>query len=264
MYSLTEIVPHIHRLTIPFENIYTTVFIIRTPDGAVLLDTATYESDVDAYIQPALRNLGVSKESLRYIVLSHSHRDHAGGLERLMEFFPEACIVSSSLPLREGFPRCRTASPEVQPLLLGCLRLISIPGHAPDCLALLDQRTLTLLTGDSLQLYGIYGSGKWGANISRPAEHLQAVETLRLLDISSLIASHDYHPCGYIARGAEEIGRYLDECGAALRFVHSFLLNHADLDDQSAADSYNRLTGLPAIGAHVVTAVRAAAKDGVI
>ncbi len=263
MYSLTEIVPDVHRLTIPFENIYTTVFIIKTPAGAVLLDTATYESDVDAYILPALAALSIPEEGLRYIVLSHSHRDHAGGLERLMEFFPKACIVSGSPSLLDGFHNRSTASSEEQPLP-DCMTLISVPGHAPDCLALFDQRSRTLLTGDSLQLYGIYGSGKWGANISRPAEHLRAVEELRALDARTVIASHDYHPCGYIARGAEEIGRYLDECGAALRFVHSFLLKHADLDDQSAADSYNRLTGLPAIGAHVVTAVRAAAKDGVL
>lgn len=262
MHSLTETVPDVHRLTVPFEDIYTTIFIIKTPAGDVLLDTATYSSDVDTYILPALTALGVTGDHLKYIVLSHSHRDHAGGLERLMELFPDACIVSGSEDLRGRFVHCRTASPEAQTRLLDCLDLIPVPGHAPDCLALFDCRTRTLLTGDSLQLYGIYGSGKWGTNISRPAEHLEAVEKLRELEIDTVIASHDYHPCGHIARGKEEISAYLDQCHEALRGVSRFLTDHADLDDQSAADSYNRTTGLPAIGSHVVKAVRAAARNG--
>lgn len=261
MHSLTEIVPDVHRLTIPFEDIYTTVFIIKTPEGAVLLDTATYESDVDQYILPALRSLGISQDFLKYIVLSHSHRDHAGGLERLMEFFPDACIVSLSPEVRNRFALYASVSPDDHPFLLNALQLIPLPGHAPDCLALYDKRSCTLLTGDSLQLYGIYGNGNWGANISRPVEHLQAVKALRALEIDTVIASHDYHPCGYIARGSDEISRYLDCCGEALHRIHAFILKLPEMDDRSLAARYNLSSGLPTVGSHVFTAVRATAEE---
>lgn len=263
MKDFHEIVPSIHRLTIPFENIYTTVFIIKTPLGAILFDTATYESDVDDYILPAFHELRGSQDALRYIVLSHSHRDHAGGLDRLLEFFPETCIISGCPDLRGRFSGFRILSPEEQPLLHDCIELIALPGHAPDCLAIYDRRSRALLTGDSLQLSGIYGSGKWGANITQLKEHLQAIEKLRTLNTDILIASHDYHPCGFIARGKTEISRYLDECIAALHKVRETLMNCPDLDDQAAADYYNRITGLPPIGLHVARAVRSAAKNGV-
>jgi len=258
MFSLTEIFPDIHRLTIPFEDIYTTVFIIRTPQGDVLLDTATYAGDIDNYLLPSLIKLGISEDTLKYIVISHSHRDHAGGLERLMEFFPNACIVSGSAALRERFTRFSTVSPEKCPLLLSVLELILIPGHAPDCLGLLDLRSRTLLTGDSLQLYGIYGSGQWGANISKPSEHLHAIEKLRTLDVSAIVASHDYHPCGHIARSADEISTYLDQCVEALYQIRDSILASPMTDDQTLSDQYNRTSGLPTVGSHVFKAVRAA------
>lgn len=256
MTGLSKITPYIHRLVIPFENIYTTVFIIHTPTGAILFDTATYESDADNYILPSLQELGIAQDSLKCIVLSHSHRDHAGGLDRLAEFFPAACIVSRSDALLKSFSDRQTLFPDAGSLLLGSVEMIPVPGHAPDCLALYDRRTRTLLTGDSLQLYGIYGSGKWGANISFPDEHLAAVERLRAMDIELLVASHDYHPCGYIARGPEEINRYLDCCGEALRKIQSFIFESPDSDDHTLADRYNQTFGLPAVGTHVFTAIR--------
>jgi len=256
MNGLTEIVPSVYRLVIPFEDIYTTVFIIKTPSGAVLLDTATYASDIDDFVLPALAELGISAGSLRYVVLSHSHRDHAGGLSRLTELFPEICIVSLSEELLAQFPASPVLCPKDGELLLDILQIIPIPGHAPDCLALYDLRTHTLLTGDSLQLFGIYGSGKWGANISNPAAHLAAVERLRAMNINTIIASHDYHPCGHTACGAEEISRYLDCCAEALDKIRRFILAFPESDDPALADRYNQAFSLPTVGSHVFAAVR--------
>ena len=41
-----------------------------------------------------------------------------------------------------------------------------VTGHASDCAALYDRKTKTLISGDCLQLFGVFGSGAWGANIS--------------------------------------------------------------------------------------------------
>lgn len=261
---MTEIVPSIFRLTIPFEDVYTTVFIIRTPRGAVLFDTATYESDVDRYIYPALTELGVSYSDLRFIVLSHSHRDHAGGVSRLMELYPDTCIVSLNESLLKSLDPHPVLLPEAEEMLLGCLSVLPLPGHASDCLGLYDVRSQTLLTGDSLQSGGLYGNGKWGANITMIREHLQALDRLRTLDIAALIASHDYHPCGYAAFGRAEILRYIDSCESALRLIRGFLNECPDLDDETAADLYNDRTGLPSLGAQVVRAVRNAACKGIL
>ena len=52
MQSLAE-TAHITRITIPFLDIDTAVFLIATPDGRILFDTVTYPTDIDEYILPA-------------------------------------------------------------------------------------------------------------------------------------------------------------------------------------------------------------------
>lgn len=258
----TAITPDIFRLEIPFEDIYTTVFAVKTPQGTVLFDTATYPTDADEYILPMLATLKIDAPEL--IFISHAHRDHAGGLARLIEVYPKACIVSRNEKLRAEFADYSLLSPEDGDALLDVLRVVTIPGHTADAIALLDTRTNTLLTGDGLQAYGIYGSGKWGANISFIPAHLAALERLRALPIETLVTAHDYHPYGYIARSKDEIDRYLDACAQALRDIAAFLRVHPEMDDAQAADAYNAAFRLPTVGAHVFANVRAAMDAGVL
>ena len=84
---IRKISDNIFRLTIPFMDIYTSVFLIKTPKGAVLFDTATYDSDVTDYIIPFLNDSGVSREELKYVFVSHNHGDHSGGLETLIKTY---------------------------------------------------------------------------------------------------------------------------------------------------------------------------------
>ena len=256
MHTITEIRPDIFRITIPFENIYTTVFLIRTDAGFLLLDTATYDSDIDRYVLPAMRQLGAAPEQLRYVCLSHSHRDHAGGLSRLMEFCPKACILSHSASLRESFSKYKTEDIQDNETVLHDLRLILIPGHAPDCAAVLDTRSNTLLTGDCLQVYGIYGSGKWGTNITMQSAHRKALQKLRTYPVETLIASHDYHPYGYIAEGKAAVEQYYTGCAEAVDAVWKAVQEHPDMTDTALSEWYTGTTGLPETGAHVFAAAR--------
>jgi len=70
------------------------------------------------------------------------------------------------------------------------------------------------------------------------------------------VASHDYYPCGYIARGREEIARYLDECEKALREIWRLTRKYPMLNDEQIAQKYNSTGELPLLGAHVVAALR--------
>ena len=113
-----------------------------------------------------------------------------------------------------------------------------------------------LLTGDSLQLYGIFGSGSWGANIRFPRKHAAALEKIRGLNAHAIVASHNYHPCGHIARGRDEIDRYLRQCLAPLDDVRALIAAHPGLDDAGIAKIYNGERRLPTLGAHVVASLR--------
>lgn len=258
MQKLTLLTENIYRLTIPFEDVYTTVFIILTPDGAVLYDTATYPKDAEQYIVPALKELDISVSSLKYIVISHDHGDHSGGLERMLHFFPDTVVISRSAALQKRFDGYKVLSPSDSDSVLNVLQIITIPGHSADCIALLDKRTRTLITGDCLQMYGLYGSGLWGSNITLPAEHLAALVKLESLEIAMLAAAHDYHPFGYLASGPEEISRCLDTCKAAIHEIRDFLNMHPDLTAEKASVLYHQSTGLPSVGAPVFEAIRTA------
>lgn len=97
----------IDRLTIPYKNIFTTVYLVRCGRENILFDAASYDSDIDEYVLPWLKELRVTE--LRYVFISHNHTDHAGGLGRLMAAFPDAVIVSWHSD--DGLPRGHSDSP---------------------------------------------------------------------------------------------------------------------------------------------------------
>lgn len=259
MKELSRITPHIHRLVIPYKDIFTTVVIIDTPEGTVLVDAASYSEDIDNYILPALKELGCSQ--IRYVVISHNHTDHAGGLHRLMEVFPNACILSRHPEIKEKYPTHRVLSPEDSATFAQVLRIYTVPGHTADSIAVLDTRTKLMFTGDSLQLYGIYGSGAWGANISYPVAHRKAVEKLQGLDIDTILTAHNYHPCGHLSQGKDAVCHCLNICIEALDKIREAIIAQPELNDDALAESYNRNSGLPTVHRRVFAAMRAAMKD---
>lgn len=250
---VTLITPRIRRVTIPYKDIYTSVFILDTKDGTILFDTAFCDYDVDTFILPEL-----ARRNLRYIFISHNHRDHAWGLDRLMEIYPDATIVTQNSDLAEKFSKFSVLRPKDGDLLLDIFRVVNIPGHTADSQGLFDESTGTLFTGDALQLYGIWGGSPWGACIRCIPEHLEALKKLRELPVIDLLMAHDYHPYGNEVYGTEEIHKCLDLCAEALLKVKEVVAAHPELDDQAVADLYNKDSGLPAIPSFLVEAIRAA------
>ena len=254
--DITRINEDIYKLVIPYYDIFTTVYTVRTPDGVLLFDTATYESDVNDYILPFLEKIGVSKEEIKYVFISHNHWDHAGGIRYVMSEFPDACIVSRSPVININHANYKCLNPEDGCTIMDFLKVIAIPGHTLDSAAIWDTRTNILITGPCLQLYGIFGSGLWGANINFPKEHIEAVKKLYNIPISAIYAAHDYHPCGTYAVGEAEVTAFLDNCIYPIETIKKLLDEKSGLTDSEIAETYNSQDKLPTLGAHVVTAVR--------
>lgn len=263
MENLTQLNEHIHRLTVPYKDIFTTVYFIRTPEGVVIFDTASSSSDAEQYILPALAELGISAQGLKYIFISHNHTDHAFGIDRLMAEFPHLIVLNRNRKYKEEHPQYQVVRLEDGDALAEVLQVVAIPGHTVDSAALLDKRTGTLITGDCFQLYGIFGSGLWGANIRLPAEHLAALEKVRAMTgIETIATAHDYHPCGPICRGAAEIALCLDSCAAPLLRLKEMLLADPSRSDADIVAEYNHSKTLPTVGAHVAAAIREALAAG--
>ena len=239
VYQLT---PDIYRLQVPFSNIYTSIFLVRTPAGTVVYDTATYGSDISKYLVPALQELNI--EGPCAVFVSHNHGDHAGGLAAFHALYPDVPVFAGSEACKERMDADVTVL--CDGMTVGAdLMAVHIPGHTLDAFGLYDRRTKTLISGDCLQAYGIYGKGKWGTSISCIGEHLSALNRLEQLDIEALYTAHDYEPCGNSAIGKEAVQNYILQCRKALQELQEFAKNNPELSAEELSESYAKTTGLP-------------------
>ncbi|MBE6713285.1 MAG: MBL fold metallo-hydrolase [Ruminococcaceae bacterium] len=243
---------YISRLTLPFKDIYTSVFTVKTETGVLIFDTGTTCEDITLRLLPFLREEGIAEDEVCAVFISHFHGDHAGGLPTLLPRLPRARVYSRSKKLREAFSD-RVESPEDGQLILPSLQTVTVPGHSKDSMALLDLRSGILLSGDCLQLYGIFGSGAWASNVTLPALHLEALEKLGRLPIRRILAAHDYHPMGW---DLTEPSDALRHCRESLMRLRDLIAENPSLSDEAIAELAGDERRYPRIRPAVITAVR--------
>lgn len=174
MNGFREEIKGIFRLNIPFEDVYTSVFLIEHKQGNVLVDCATTKDDVEGCIIPALGELGYEPADISALVITHPHEDHAGGLEHFLGHAPSAKVVADVRKIFDG------------------LMTYPLPGHTDDMLGVFDARTGTLISGDGLQGAGV---GKFRCNVPNVHAYL---DTLRNIEadgrIENILFSHSFEP----------------------------------------------------------------------
>ena len=194
MKEFENIIGGIYRLKVPFEDLYTSVFLIRMVQGNAFIDCATYDNDVDEYILPALSKLGLRLQDIEYLILTHNHGDHAGGKKRLLELEPSIKFVQGA---GEIFSKTLT--------------MYEMKGHTLDCIGVFDEHSGTLISGDGLQGAGV---GKYRCSLANKEEYLKTIERIeRDKKIKNILFSHAYEPwykdCAF---GREEIEKCLQDC----------------------------------------------------
>jgi glyoxylase-like metal-dependent hydrolase (beta-lactamase superfamily II) len=157
---------------------YAAVHIIRHNGRAAFVDTGTNYSV--PHLLAALEELGIARDSVDYVLLTHVHMDHAGGAGLLMQELPEARLlvhprgvphmidpsklVAASQAVY-GEDEFRRLYGDVQPVgqdrvvsvldgfrcNLGGreLELIHTPGHALHHYAIVDRAHALIFTGDT-------------------------------------------------------------------------------------------------------------------
>lgn len=245
MPEFVQLRPNIYRLAIPFDGTWTGVILVRGEEN-VLLDSAAKSADVDEWILPALQQMGLSLHDIAYLGCTHCHGDHVGGHTRIHDLCPEikmACNAASEDKLRDplkyskliraSFPAYSPAAPAalrgVTPDILlrdgeyltPYLRLIVTPGHDTDTVCWLDERTNTLITGDSLQLNGTITQGT--ALVMDLPGYRASLLRLSELPIDCIVAGHDYLPLGGVAEGREAVREYLTTCDDSMALYTAFL-----------------------------------------
>ncbi|MBO5879995.1 MAG: MBL fold metallo-hydrolase [Clostridia bacterium] len=256
MNEYTKIGENIYYLKTSYKDIYTTVYLIKTDKGYMLFDSASFDCDIDNAIAPMLSDLGVSENELKYVFISHAHADHMGGLKRFLQLYPSTTVITKSTSLAESLSGFNVAVPEENETFLDVLKVILVPGHSACSQAILDTRDNTLITGDCLQLYGIFGSGNWACNISLPAKHFAALDKLDNMNISAIYTAHDYHPLGQFYVGAEAVKKAVEYCREPLKIIMKMIEENPESTDEEIAAAYNKDNVLPRLGAHVVKNLR--------
>lgn len=169
-----EEIKNIYRLRVPFESVYTSVFLVVAEGEAFLVDCATTAEDVDGLILPALKELGYALDGIKAIVLTHSHSDHAGGLDRIRTLAPQMKVVTDLCELLPG------------------VFTYSMAGHTADCIGVLDTRTRTLLSGDGLQGAGV---DKYRCSLQDPRAYLETLARIAADErVEGILFSHAYEP----------------------------------------------------------------------
>ena len=167
--------PAICRLRVPFEGIYTSVFLIEADGKRILVDCAMTAADVEGIILPALAARGLSPTDIDTLVLTHRHGDHAGGLDAILQHAPAIRVV--------------TAPDET---LADGILTYPLGGHTADSIGVLDTHTGTLISGDGLQGEGV---DKYPCYTQDPEMYVQTLERILNDDrIESILFSHAYAP----------------------------------------------------------------------
>jgi glyoxylase-like metal-dependent hydrolase (beta-lactamase superfamily II) len=177
---MEEIAPGLHQLDTLLGGMdsMTAGFLVTGAQPA-LVETGSQSSV--ATVRDALAAAGIGPDDLRWIIVTHIHLDHAGGVGDLAAAFPSATVVvhergarhlvdPSRLidsaarvygPLLDGLYGRMEAVPEDRLIAAGdgfrvdvgggrTLRMIDSPGHAKHHHAVLDEATGTLLVGDAV------------------------------------------------------------------------------------------------------------------
>ena len=244
MPKFEEIQPAILLLKVPFSGLWTGVVLVRGNENC-LIDSGATETDVDAYILPALSELGMTLSDIHWLLNTHSHGDHIGGHARICALanpkvashrssapkvadpVPYAIETRTKFPQHSPAPQCYLQGVAVdrvvqdEEIIAGRLQLIHTPGHDDDCVCWYDLETKTLITGDSLQANGTPAQGV-GFYKDLNA-YLASVHRLQQLGAENILCGHEYDKIGWDIRGAEAVAEALQKCEEYPRLYHGFI-----------------------------------------
>ncbi len=228
-------------------------FIIEHPEGRVLFDTgmsANFKAEWPAewqgmsdlsemtpevLLESGLKRVGLGPEDFRYVIVSHLHADHAGGLRLFEEAGAEILVHEDEhrfvSKIREadnffsradwGFlARKRPTLLYDDQEILKDLWTISLPGHTPGSMGIvtrLNQTGWAILTGDAIATHEAYGPPPVPQFVNSSAESHAASGA----KIESIAKETD----GFIFPGHDETGIQYTGGQMAVRAIE-FLPNH--------------------------------------
>jgi metallo-beta-lactamase class B len=194
-----------------FDNLYYlgqteySAWAVTTSDGIIVID-ALFEYSVEDEIVNGLTKLGLDPKNIKYVLVSHGHRDHAAGAKFLQDRFGARVIMSEAdwdLLARntQAWPKPKRdmVATDGQRLTLGdtTLTLYLTPGHTPGTISTIipvkDQGKPHIAaewggTGFNFTITPDKPRNFWFEQYINSAEHFRDAVTKARADV--LIANH--------------------------------------------------------------------------
>lgn len=153
----------------------TNCFIVGTGRTKILIDTGEGFPDF-------LRDLQQEVEEIECVIITHNHKDHIGGIEKLLEAYGEVPIFKHCLEGEEGC-YINVNDGDVFETEGAFLRVIETPGHSEDSISLYFEEENAIFTGDI-----ILGTGS--TFLTDFTKYLQSMEKLLGLNPDYLYTAH--------------------------------------------------------------------------
>lgn len=164
-------------------------FVIRREAGIVLVDSLM-QPDHAELIAGALTRTGANFTDIKYIVLTHHHPDHTGGLAEVASRAPQAQILCGAADAGAILASTGISPDTVSTgdAVLG-LDVVLTPGHTPGHLCLFDTSSSTVFLGDLVGNRG--GLGRAPAQFTENADQAElSLQTVAELAFENGIPSH--------------------------------------------------------------------------
>lgn len=231
MLKFEKVVENIYLLRTPFSTLWTGVTLL-TGEKNFLIDSGAEEPE--AYILPALREMGMEIHDIDYLLNTHCHGDHIGGHHSLVSRhgLRVATIDVGVEPLRDpaaNAVRIRTKFPADSPapqswlkgvladvvlrdgeVLENRLKVFSTPGHDRDCVCFYDIPTKTVISGDSIQGNGTPTQGI--GFYQSLQDYTDSIERLKREEIDNILCGHEYDGIGDVISGRGNVRKALSYC----------------------------------------------------
>jgi metallo-beta-lactamase class B len=85
-----------------FDNLYfvgaawVSAWVIKTSEGLILIDALNNEDEAQRLIDGGMRKLGLDPADIKYVIVTHAHGDHYGGLPYLVPRYRPGVIMSEA------------------------------------------------------------------------------------------------------------------------------------------------------------------------
>lgn len=169
------------RVDLSFVSAYV---LVRGGEAAVVdLGTAGSAQSIEAVLKAAGSGWG----SVKHVILTHQHSDHAGGLAEV------APLVSASLYAGADDVSSISSTKPLKPLKDGDevfgLQIVGTPGHTAGHVSVFDPSTGALVAGDALRATaGLEGpDARYTADMAQAAA---SVRKLAALDVRTILPGH--------------------------------------------------------------------------